>query len=129
MSTEIQEFVNQLLRGEPGEPHSVQLELDTEGDTHGLFEALLLIMTEILKRWYAPPITIGRISSADMHKLIGYFASFGIQLHVSSEEIPRVFRLNNSMYLQKSQLEDMKFQMTDGGSRAYTVRFSNLPAM
>ena len=127
MSSEIQEFVNQLLRGEPGEPHSVQLELDTEGDVHGLFEALLLIMTEMLKHWYAPPITIGRISPSDLHKMIGYFASFGIQITVNSEEIPRVFRLNNSMYLQQSRLEDMKFQMSDG-SRLYTVRFSNLPA-
>jgi hypothetical protein len=120
-SGSIQSFVHELLRTSPGAPHSVQLEMDT-GDVHGMFEALLIIMTEILKSWYPPPISIGSISGENLVRLIAYYASFGIQFSLSEEEIPRVLRINNKTYLQESRLEAMKFQMSHG-SKLYTVRF------
>jgi hypothetical protein len=120
-SGSIQSFVRELLRAPPGAPHSVQLEMDT-GDVHGMFEALLLIMTEILKSWYPPPISIGSISSEHLVRLIGYYASFGINFSLLEEDIPPVLRINNKTYLQESRLEVMKFQMSHG-SKLYTVRF------
>lgn len=120
-SGSIQSFVHELLRTPPGAPHSVQLEMDT-GDVHGMFEALLIIMTEILKSWYPPPISIGAISSEHLVRLIAYYASFGINFSLFEEDIPPVLRINNKTYLQESRLENMKFQMSHG-SKLYTVRF------
>lgn len=127
MAEQIAQFVTSLLETEPGSPHSVQLEIDTGGDVHALFEVLLMTMTEILKRWYSPPITIGVITPSHLVKLIGYFASFGIQFNLDIDENPAVIAIRNSDYLQKSRLEDMKFKLTHVG-KLYTVRFSNLPA-
>ena len=123
----VPEFVSKLLLTEPGAPHSVQLEIDTDGDEQGLFEVLLMTMTEILKQWYSPPITIGVISPENLVRLISYFASFGIKFALELDEHPHVISINNREYLQKSRLEQMKFQMSHEG-RLYTVRFSNLPA-
>lgn len=117
----LQGFVRELLRTPPGAPQSIQLELDT-ADVHGMFEALLIIMTEILKSWYPPPISIGSISADNLVRLISYYASFGIRFDLHEEEIPRVLRINNKMYLQESRLEAMKFQMSHG-SKVYTVQF------
>jgi hypothetical protein len=121
----IQGFVRELLRTPPGASHSIQLELDA-GDVHGMFEALLIIMTEILKSWYPPPISIGSISSEHLALLIRYYASFGIQFNLHEEEIPSVLRINNKMYLQESRLETMKFQMSHA-DKLYTVGFIVLP--
>lgn len=125
MAEEIKQFVQKLLGASPQAPNSVALEIDTDGDIHGLFEVLLMIMTEILKSWYPPPITIGAISEEDLSRLIDYFASFGIvfSLEIVPERQARV--LSNRDYLQKSRLQDMTFQMSHSGNR-YTVRFSNL---
>lgn len=125
MAEEIKQFVQKLLGTTPQAPNSVALEIDTDGDIHGLFEVLLMIMTEILKSWYPPPITIGAISEEDLSRLIDYFASFGIvfSLEIVPERQARV--LSNRDYLQKSRLQDMTFQMSHSGNR-YTVRFSNL---
>lgn len=120
--SEITGFVTRLLETEPGAPNSVQLVVDTDGDTQAMFEVQLLIMTEILKKWYQPPIKISSIQECDLGKLIAYFASFGIVFELTVAPIPAVFRLNNREYLQKSRLEDMKFQMTDN-DQLYTVRF------
>jgi hypothetical protein len=122
--TEITDFVKKLLQSPPAAEKSIQLEIDTDGDNQGLFEVLLTIMTEILKSWYPPPITIGLISEEDLSRLIDYFGSFGInfQLEIKPELQARV--LSNRDYLQKSRLEDMTFQMSHKGNR-YTVRFSN----
>lgn len=125
MSTEVKQFVDRLLSSPAGEPNSVQLEIDTEGDVHGMFEVFLLIMTEILKKWYAPPITISAVSKEDLERLVSYFASFGVQFHLDIRQTPRVLRLNNRDYLQKSRLEDMRFQMVHGDT-LYTVTFSML---
>ena len=124
-SSDVTRFVESLLASTPGAPRSVQLEMDTGGDVQGMFEVLLLIMTEILKRWYAPPISVSNIADEDLVRLIGYFASFGIKFNLNIREVPRVLHLNNREYLQKSRLEDMKFQVVNG-VQLYTVTFSML---
>ncbi len=124
MSTEITQFGARLLESEPGAPKSVQLVVDTDGDEQAMFEVQLLIMTEILKRWYRPPIKISSIQERDLGKLVAYFGSFGILFSLTIEPTPLVLRINNRDYLQQSRLQDMKFQMTDAG-QLYTVRFSH----
>jgi hypothetical protein len=126
MSEDVEAFVEKLLKASPGAPHSVELELDIEEDIHAFFEVLLLIMTNILKAWYPPPITIGMISDEDYLRLRDYFASFGMKIALTVREVPRVLRLNNRDYLEQSQLEDMKFQMVHL-DKLYTVIFSRLP--
>jgi len=122
---EIVDFVEELLKKPPGPPNSIQFEVDTDGDVHGLFEVLLITMTEILKTWYAPPITIALISEEDLARIVGYFASFGIAFDFNVEEEPPVLHINNKEYLRKDRLEDMRFRVAAGG-KLYTVRFSNL---
>jgi hypothetical protein len=122
---DIRNFVDSLLARSPQAPNSLQLEIDTDGDPCSMFEVLLMIMTDILKRWYAPPITIGNITPEDGGRLAAYFASFGIAFHFTSEEEPRVLRINNREYLQQSRLEDMKFKVAHGG-RVYTVAFGTV---
>ncbi len=128
MSSEVSNFVSALTAAPPGAPHSVQLEVDTDGDLHALYEVLLMTMTEILKKWYAPPITISRVSPANLERLQGYFASFGFKLNLDVVETPRVLHINNRDYLRKSRLEEMKFSVADAGM-LYTVFFSNFPRM
>ena len=82
-------------------------------------------MTEMLKQWYPPPITIGLISDEDLVRLIDYFASFGIQFHLTVLEESRAKVVSNRDYLKKSQLEQMTFQMSWEQKR-YTIRFSNI---
>jgi hypothetical protein len=122
MSADVVRFVNELLETEPGERDSVQLFIDTEGDECAKFEVMLLIMTEILKRWYPPPITISAIDELNRARLVGYFASFGISFHLDVRPVPAVLRINNRDYLQKSRLSDMKFQIVADG-QLYTVTF------
>lgn len=119
-------FVDSLLARPPQAPNSIQLEIDAEGDPCSLFEVLLMIMADILKRWYAPPITIGNITPEDGLRLVAYFASFDIKFNLSVEDEPRVLHINNREYLQQSRLEDMKFKVSHGG-KVYTVAFGNLP--
>jgi hypothetical protein len=122
---EIVEFVAELLKKPPGAPNSVQFEIDTDGDVQALFEVLLITMTEILKTWYPPPITIALISDEDVARIKAYFASFSLQFHFNVKDWAGELRINNKMYLQKSRLEDMLFQVV-GGEKLYTVRFSSL---
>ncbi len=120
---DIQAFVTRLLSQAPQAPDSLQLEIDTGGDVAGFFEVLLTIMTGILKAWYAPPISISRLTERDLEKITAYFASFGVQFGFTAEPAPAVLRINNKEYETKQRLEDMKFQMTSG-NMLYTVRFS-----
>jgi hypothetical protein len=122
MADSIQSFVTTLLSKPPGPPHSLQLEVDTDGDVAALFEVLITIMTSILKTWYAPPIHIASISHEDVGRLVAYFASFSIQFDLDVREEPRVYRIDNRAYLDKQRLEDMHFQMS-GAGQLYTVRF------
>jgi hypothetical protein len=125
MSDDIHRFVERLVAKEPGAPGSIQLEVDTDGDAAALFEVLLLIMTEVLKKWYAPPISVGRISVEDLQRLTAYFMSFNIKFDLAQEPLPPVCVLHNRDYLNKSQLSDMKFKITYE-DKLYTVRFSNI---
>ena len=125
MSDEIKDFVKQLLKKAPGAPHSVHFEIDTDGDIQGLFEVMLIVMTEILKTWYPPPITIALISDEDVARIKAYFASFSLKFHFNVEDLVEGLRINNKEYLQKSKLEDMRFRLAAGG-KLYTVRFSSL---
>lgn len=122
---EIVEFVAELLKKPPGPPNSIQFEIDTDGDVQALFEALLITMTEILKTWYTPPITVALIAEEDVARITAYFASFGLGFHFSVEDVPDVLYINNKEYLQKSQLNEMRFRVANG-NKLYTVRFSNL---
>jgi hypothetical protein len=124
MSDDIHRFVERLIAKEPGAPNSIQLEIDTDGDASALFEVLLLIMTELLKKWYEPPISVGRIRAADLLRLKAYFLSFGILFELSEEPLPDVCMLRNRDYLQETELRAMKFQMTYE-DKLYSVRFSN----
>lgn len=123
---EIVDFVKELLVKPPGPPHSIQFEIDTDGDVQALFEVLLITMTEILKSWYPPPITIALIAEEDVARITAYFASFGIQFHFNVEDSVGELRINNKEYLQKSKLEDMRFRVAAGG-KLYTACFSSLP--
>ena len=122
---EIVEFVAQLLAKPPGPSNSIQFEIDTDGDVHALFEVLLITMTEILKTWYPPPITIALISDEDVARIKAYFASFSLHFHFNVEDLVGGLRINNKEYLQKSKLEDMRFRVA-AGEKIYTVRFSSL---
>lgn len=122
---EIVDFVAELLKKPPGPPNSIQFEIDTDGDIQALFEALLITMTEILKTWYPPPITIALISDEDVARIKAYFASFSLQFHFNVEDLEEELRINNKEYLQKSKLEDMRFRVV-ASRKLYTVRFSSL---
>lgn len=126
MNDSITSFVTALIADTPGTPHSVQLDLDVDGDIHALYEFLLTTMTEILKRWYAPPITISRVNSSDLERLKAYFASFGFKLNLEISETPRILHIDNRSYLRKSRIDQMRFSVADAG-QLYTVFFSNLP--
>ena len=126
MNATISSFVDNLLAADPKPLHSLQLEIDTEGDVAAMFEVLLLIMTDILKRWYTPPISIGNITPEDGAKLVGYFASFGIKFTLDIQDTPRVLRINNRDYVNKSRLDEMMFKVEHAG-KVYTVNFDILP--
>lgn len=125
-NNDIHQFVTSLISTDPKPAHSVQLEIDVDGDIHALFEVLLLIMTDMLKRWYTPPITIGRISETNLEKMTGYYASFGYKFNLMVEDIAYNTRINNREYLAESRLESMTFKMAHEG-KVYAVSFSNLP--
>jgi hypothetical protein len=126
MSEELKDFVAELLAKPPGKPHSVKFEVDTDGDIQAFFEVMLIVMTEVLKTWYPPPITIALISDEDRLRLTQYFASFGIAFHLAIEDsVGRGVQINNREYLQQSRLEQMRFRIAHDG-KLYTVRFSNL---
>lgn len=126
MNPHISSFVDQLLARPPQEANTVQLEIDTDNDVCSMYEVLLLIMAEILKRWYTPPITIGNITPVDGVRLASYFASFGIRFNLMVEDEPAIIRINNRDYLQQTRLEDMKFKLLHD-RKLYTVQCSNLP--
>ena len=126
MSSEISAFVTQLLAHQPGSPRSVQLVIDTGDDVHALFEVLLMTMTEMLKSWYPPPISISAINERDLDRMIRYFASFGIQFNLDVNMSPAITSVNNREYLSESRLEDMRFRIYHSACM-YSVHFSNLP--
>lgn len=122
---DIQFFVSSLVSQPPGEPNSVELELDVGGDPAALFEALLSIFIAMIKQWYPTPIELSTVTKEDMTRCVEYFASFGIQLAFEVQEMPRVLRINNKEYETQERLQDMKFQMTSS-NKLYTLRFNFL---
>jgi hypothetical protein len=122
---DIQTFLTHLTSSPPKAPHSVDLEVDVDGDPAALFEVLLTLFIGILKKNYPAPINIGTISEHHIQECAEYFASFGIRLDIAIEPIPRVLHINNKAYETKTDLKDMKFQMT-GGSNLYTLTFGFL---
>jgi hypothetical protein len=120
--SDLSTFIASLLAEPPSVPHSIQLELDVDGDIPALFEVLLTIMTESIKSWYAPPIQLASLSAMDHAKLVAYFASFGYAFNLEITDIPRVFTPRNREYITQSRLSDMKFQMTNEG-KLYTATF------
>ncbi len=122
---DIESFVTALTASPPKPPHSVELELDCDGDPVALYEALLTAFITMLKKWYAPPIDLKSISEERIRECASYFASFGVLMQIEISEIPRVLRINNKEYETKERLQDMRFQMTSG-SRLFTLWFSFL---
>lgn len=124
----IHEFTAELLKDEPKNANSVSLYIDTDGDNSALFEVLLTIMTDILKYWYQPPISIQRISQENTIKLVAYFASFGYVIDITSKNILQDLkrpRIDNKRYEHETELINMKFQMIENGI-LYTVKFKKL---
>ncbi len=119
---DVQTFLTHLVSSPPKPPHSVELEVDVDGDPVALFEVLLTLFIGILKKRYPPPINISAISEQHIQECSDYFASFGIALGITVEPMPRVLHINNKEYERKSDLKDMRFQMT-GGSNLYTLQF------
>ena len=122
---EIMRFITNLLETEPGAQCSIQLAIDTGGDDTAAFEVYLLIMTEILKCWYSPPIKLSNVSKTKLSRLVRYFASFGIEFNLDIRLIPAVLHIDNRAYLNVSELKDMKFKMSADG-KLYTVSFGKI---
>jgi hypothetical protein len=122
---DVQTFLAHLLSTPPKSPHSVDLEVDVDGDPAALFEVLLTLFIGILKKRYPPPIDISIISEQHIQECSDYFASFGIALNITIEPVPRVLRIDNKEYENKTDLRDMQFKMT-GGPNLYTLRFGFL---
>ena len=102
---DVQTFIRHLVSTPPKAPHSVDLEVDVDGDPVALFEVLLTIFIEILKRNYKAPINIGEISEHHIRECSEYFASFGMTMEIAVEPIPRVLRVNNKEYETKNDLK------------------------
>ena len=122
MPMDIQQFLGKLIATAPKAPHSVELEVDADGDPVALFEVFLTLFIGILKKNYKPPIDLSRISEAHIEECAAYFASFGVQLNITIEDAPLVVHINNKEYETQSRIQDMRFRMT-GGSKLYTLQF------
>jgi len=122
---DVNTFLQKLIATPPKAPHSVELEVDVEGDPVALFEVFLTLFIGILKKNYRPPIDLSRILEAHIQECAEYFASFGIQLNIVIEQEPLVVHINNKEYETKTDLKDMRFRMT-GGGKLYTLQFGFL---
>ncbi len=120
--SDVQSFIRTLLSTEPKPPHSIQLEIDTDGDPAGLFEVLLTVMIGVLGNWYTSPINLATISAEHTQKLFDYFASFGVQIEIDVRDPPSMLRIDNKSYINKQNLEEMTFQMVCD-SKLFTVRY------
>jgi len=118
----VDEFCDSLFSKEPESPGSVSLTIDVS-DPSEQFEVFLLIMTNGLKKWYGDKINIISVSLAHIQKLKEYFISFSINIHVDQEPKPDIYSVDNSAYLHKSKLEDMRFTVV-GPTSLYTIWFS-----
>ena len=119
------DFAMRLFSNEPCAPNSVSTFFATEDDDCAMFEILLIIFTEGLKLWYAPPITISSVKPEDFLKLQAYFQSFGYNVFLNISQYTPYTKINNKSYNNETELEKMKFQMSEGDS-LYTVSFTKL---
>lgn len=120
------DFAMRLFSEKPQTPNSVSTFFATEDDDCAMFEILLIIFTEGLKLWYAPPITISSVEPDDFIKLQAYFQSFGYNVFLNVSEYNQYTKINNKSYNNQTELDKMKFQMSED-DKLYTVSFSKLP--
>jgi hypothetical protein len=117
MSDSVHEFIRTLLKKEPQAPHTVELEVDTDGDVPALFEVLISVFTGIMSSWYPSPIKLASVTSEKKERVEAYFKSFGIDLHFTSTpltDVQNVLKIDNNAYLRERRLEDMNMQIMDG---------------
>jgi len=117
----IDDFCEALFSKEPERPGGVDLTIYVDEPSE-LFEALLLIMTNGLKRWYGPRINISNVDTEHILKLRQYFLSFGIIIDIEDEDKPDIYSIDNRAYLNKKSLDDMTFTV-EGSQKLFTVKF------
>lgn len=121
----VEEFTEHLFSKSPASQGSIGLNFDVESPSE-LFEVLLLIMTNGMKRWYGPRINIADISAEKMRLLQEYFLSFNLILHVDKAEAPGVYAIDNKEYMSLNKLEEMTFKVV-AHNNIFTIRFSFVP--
>lgn len=117
------DFAMRLFSEEPQAPNSVSTFFATDEDDCAMFEILLIVFTEGLKLWYAPPITISNVKPDDFLKLQAYFKSFGYNVFLNISQYTSYTKINNKSYNNQTELDKMKFQMSEE-DRLYTITFS-----
>lgn len=120
-------FCDQLFGDEPGLPGSIPLDIDVETPSE-LFELLLLIMTNGMKRYYGQRINIADVSTEHIKKLQQYLGSIGFNLSVDKRAEPGTYMIDNKAYLNKAKLEDMTFTVAAHKS-LFIVSFGFIPGM
>jgi hypothetical protein len=123
----VEDFADQLFASPPGRQGTVNLDIDVNEPSE-LFEVLLLIMTQGLKKWYGARINIGDVAADHIVKLQEYFLSFGIHLVVDRVAEPGVYMIDNKAYLEKKKLEEMTFTVA-ANKHLYTVHFEFVPGV
>lgn len=118
----VDDFCNELFSKDPERAGSVDLSVDVNEPSE-YFEFLLLVMTNGLKRWLGDRINIADVMKTHIEKLQQYFISFGMNIHLDTEEKPHIYSIDNKMYLNKTRLDDMKFTI-ESATHLYTVWFS-----
>lgn len=122
---DVETFLQRLIATQPKPAHSVDLEVDVEGDPVALFEVFLTLFIGILKKNYRPPINMSQITKAHIVECTDYFASFGVRMMIVIEDEPLVVHIDNKEYETKTDLKDMRFRMT-GGGKLYSLYFGFL---
>lgn len=119
------DFAMRLFAEEPQAPNSVSTFFATDGDDCAMFEILLIVFTEGLKLYYPPPITISSVKPEDFLKIQAYFQSFGYNVLLNVSEYTSYTKINNKSYNNQTELDKMKFQMSEG-DELYTVSFTKV---
>lgn len=118
----VEDFCKELFSKDPERPGTVDLAIDVSEPSE-YFEVLLLVMTNGLKKWCGDKINISQVMVSHIEKLKEYFISFGMNIHIDTEEKPHIYSIDNQSYLGKTILEDMKFTI-EGPTSLYTIWFS-----
>lgn len=115
-------FCDQLYSAAPGTPGSVNLEIGCDFPSE-MFEALLLICVNGLRRWYSVPIDPSRLSVERLQDLVAYFASFNVVLSITAKDEPIIYRIDNKSYLEETEFKNMRFQIAASG-KVWTIQFA-----